>query len=63
MAFQISPKHVGALEGLGLLQLDNRHYLEAKQNLKVTINIDTKRWRAYNVSSPNKYPTRQAIIK
>lgn len=48
MALQISPKHVGALEGLGLLQLENRHYPEAKQNLKVAINIDTKRWRAYN---------------
>jgi Flp pilus assembly protein TadD len=40
--------HVGALEGLGLLQLRKKELEAAKENLTAAVTADPERWRAHN---------------
>ena len=48
MSLKLDPNNYGALEGLGLMQLRQHHYDQAKENLSAVITADPGRWRAHN---------------
>jgi Flp pilus assembly protein TadD len=48
MSLKLDPNHYDALEGLGLMQVRQHQYDQAKENLSAVINAEPGRWRAHD---------------
>ncbi len=48
MSLKLDPYHFDALEGLGLMQVRQHQYDQAKENLSAVIIAEPRRWRAHN---------------
>ena len=48
MSLKLDPYHFDALEGLGLMQVRQHQYDQAKENLSAVIAAEPGRWRAHN---------------